>query len=167
MAELVSNSAHLTPSELTAKKEELRASHKLQLDDYDRLTNQLIERAEKDAIPQIDIDATNRRLALKEKQLRELANGMNSLIPDGSALTQQYEEEARKAEEEAKKYQKEVARKMRKEMEKEMEEKRQKEEEKKRKMDEQLRWEAYVNRINRILNSLFTWYYYKLCWPGE
>jgi trichohyalin len=138
MAELVSNSAGLSPSELAQRKEELKRKYKHQLADFDRLTEELVLKAEKDLLPQLEIEEMNARLSLREKQLRELADAMKRLTPE-EELQKQYEEDARKAEETAKNYQDDVVRRMREEMEEKRRKMLEEEEMKKRKMEEDLK----------------------------
>ena len=68
--------------------------------DFDELTQRLISRAEQDVMPHIMISHANDRLALKEKQLQELAEAMRKLDPKSSVLDQ-YENDAKQAAEEA------------------------------------------------------------------
>ena len=137
MADLIANSTGLSASELAQRKEELKQRHKIQLSDFDNLTNELVNKAEKILLPRLDIEETNARLSLKEKQLKDLAEAMRTLNPV-EALAHQYEEDAKKAEEEARRYREETLRKMNEELERQKREMTDKEEEKKRKMAEQL-----------------------------
>ena len=75
----------------------------------------------------------------KEKQLRELADAMRTLTPE-EALAQRYEEQARKAAEEAGRYNGETVARMREEMERAKAEKLRREEERKRTMQEKFEY---------------------------
>ena len=55
MADLLANSAGLSAQELNQRKEEMKRRHKLQLADYDQLTKQLIEQAQKDLVPCLEV----------------------------------------------------------------------------------------------------------------
>ena len=55
MAELLANSAGLSPSELAAQKDDLKRKHKAQLHDFDSLTKQLIAQAERDLTPYVNV----------------------------------------------------------------------------------------------------------------
>ena len=136
----MADSSLLPPAELAERKDALRRRHHQQLVDFDALTAQLISRAEKELAPQAEVDQMNARLQLKEKQLRELADAMRNLSPE-EALALQYDEQARRAAEEARRYNEDIARKVHEEMEKAKAEKLRKEEEKKRNMEKQF---AYV-----------------------
>lgn len=135
MAELISNSAGLSPSELANRKEELKRKYKHQLADFDNLTEQLVLKAEKDLLPRLEIEETNARLLLREKQLKELADAMKTLTPVDE-LTQQYANDAQKAEEEAKRYREEMLKRMQEEMEEKKRKLAEEEEAKRRKMEQ-------------------------------
>lgn len=138
MAELISNSASLSPSELAHGKEDLKQKYKHHLSDFDELTEVLLLKADKDILPQLEIEDTNSRLLLREKQLNDLADAMKKLTP-AEELQQQYTEDAKKAEEEAKRYQDEVLRKMREEMEEKRKKMQEDEERKRRKMENDMK----------------------------
>ena len=146
IADLIANSASMSPSELAQRKEELKQRHRHQLTDFDNLTKQLVERAEKNLLPRLDIEETNARLTLKEKQLKDLAEAMRTLTPV-EALSQQYEEDARKAEEEARRYRDDILKKMNQELELQKKNITDSEEEKKRKMAGQLAWVQFYIRF--------------------
>ena len=138
MAELISNSAGLSPSELAQRKEDLKQKYKHQLADFDHLTEELVLKAEKDLLPQLEIEETNARLSLREKQLKELADAMKRLTPE-EELHKQYADDAQKAEEEAKKYKDDNFRRMQEEMDERKRKMLEEEERKKRKMAEDLK----------------------------
>lgn len=77
------------------------------LKDFDNLTTQLVAQAEKDVTPQMEIQQTHARLDLKEKQLHEMSDAMRKYSPS-EEMYKKYEEEARLAAEEAKRYKNEV-----------------------------------------------------------
>ena len=61
MAELLANSAGLSPSALAEQKDELKRRHKAQLHDFDSLSKQLIAQAERDLLPYINVSVTSTR----------------------------------------------------------------------------------------------------------
>ena len=82
-------------------------------------------------------------LLLKEKQLRELAEAMRTLSPE-EALGLQYEDQARKAAEEAARYNEETVARMREEMERAKAERLRREEERKRDMQQKFEYVVLV-----------------------
>ena len=66
----------------------------MQLSDFDQLTSQLIDQAERRIEPYLNVEHTNSRLALREKQLQELNDAMRNLNPK-DVLLEQYAEEVR------------------------------------------------------------------------
>ena len=74
-----------------------------ELNRFDELTQRLLQRAEQDLEPQLMIYHATERLALKERQLRELADAMKRLDPK-STVIEQYESDATAAETETKAY---------------------------------------------------------------
>ncbi|XP_070551144.1 golgin subfamily A member 6-like protein 25 isoform X1 [Ptychodera flava] len=77
--DLLTNPGDMTEEELADRKEDLLRQHKKQLSDFDKITAQKIEQAEKDILPGLDVKHAHERLALKEKQLRELADAMRDM----------------------------------------------------------------------------------------
>ncbi|XP_013391352.1 uncharacterized protein LOC106159584 [Lingula anatina] len=138
LMDLIANSASLKNGELQEKKEELKRQQQRILGEFDLLTPQLVKQEEKDADRLADIKSTNERLALKERQLRELAEAMRNLTAE-EKLMKEYEEEAKRAAEEMIKFKEDSLRKMQEEMEKMKADKLRQEEEKKRMMAEKLR----------------------------
>ena len=112
-------------------------SSQKQLNDFDNLTTQLVSQAEREVLPQQEIEDTNERLKLKEKQLREIAEAMRSYSPVDE-LKKKYELEAREAAAEAEKYLRGVMKKMQEELERRKAEQKKREEERKRKMQAQM-----------------------------
>ena len=94
----------------------VHSSTQKQLKDFDNLTTQLLTQAEKEVLPQQEIQDTNARLELKEKQLKEIAEAMRSYSPV-EELRKKYELEAKQAKEEAEKYRRDVMKKMQEELE--------------------------------------------------
>lgn len=108
-----------------------------QLNDFDDLTKQLVSQAEREVLPQQEIEDTNERLKLKEKQLKEIAEAMRNYSPVDE-LRKKYELEAKEAAAEAEKYRREVMKKMQDELERRKAEQKKREEERKRKMEAQM-----------------------------
>ena len=138
------------------------------MSDFDALTEQMIAAAERDILPYLEVEHINQRLELREKQLQELADvrrnsiyfalghknvdflclkrrqylcfpfqAMRRLNPK-EELIMQYEKEAARAMDEARRYQQDTLKKMREEMERRKEEIRKREEDRKKKMAQQL-----------------------------
>ena len=53
-----------------------------QLDEFDKLTIQRTEQATKDCLPGIEVKQAHARLAMRERQLKELAEAMRDLSPE-------------------------------------------------------------------------------------
>ena len=136
---MLSQSPNLTPEELKARKDAMRRQHKQQLVDFDDLTKQLIERAERSLVPKLEIEHTNARLSLREQQLRELADAMSNMLGPEAALLRQYEEDAKRAEEEAREYRQNMMKKLQEQLDREKERKRQEEQNKKKMMEQKLK----------------------------
>ncbi len=105
--ELISQSASLTKPELARQKVELKKEHKKLLAEFDRETQQMLEAAAKEAIPELDVCYNEQVLTMRERHIKELANAMEQLSPE-EALGQSYKEEAERAAAEADRYRKEV-----------------------------------------------------------
>ncbi|GFO26753.1 cytadherence high molecular weight protein 2 [Plakobranchus ocellatus] len=138
MLELMGNAGSLSHQELEDKRAQLQAAQKKQLSEFDELTTRLVDKAEKDILPELDISETNSRLELKEKQLQELADAMRKFSPVDE-LRKKYAEEAKRAKDEMERYKKEVLSKMKKELDRQKEEQRKREEERRHKMMAQLK----------------------------
>lgn len=102
--------------------------------DFDKLTQQLIEQAEKDITPRMETTQTHQRLELKEKQLQELSDAMQTYNPKDE-IKKKYAEDARLAALEAQRFRDEILRKMQAEFEKRKKEEEERENEKKRKLE--------------------------------
>jgi len=137
LMDLMGNTAGLTANELEDRKRELEDKQRLQLSDFDKLTVQMIDRAEKDIKPHLEVEQVNARLSLKEKHLNELSDAMASLNP-GEVLIKQAQEDALRASEEAAAYRESTLKQMREEMERQKEERKRRDEERKKRMMEQL-----------------------------
>ena len=94
MAELIANSGHLSPGELSQKKDALRKKHQAEIDKFDEMTKELIKANEQELLPQLDIEHTHEKLELKSRQLTELAEAMKRYSPKDE-LVKQYEEVSR------------------------------------------------------------------------
>lgn len=102
------------------------------------MTTKLLEQAEKEMTPQQKIHETHARLNLKDKQLNELADAMKQYSPK-DALYKKYQEDAKLAKDEARRYHDDVFKKMQEEYERRRAEQKQREEEKQRKLMEQFK----------------------------
>ena len=109
--------------------------------EFDKLTEQLVEQAEKDIKPKTETEQTYKRLELKERQLGELSDAMQTYSPS-EELKKKYLEEARLAVLEAQKFRDDILKRMQEELERKKREEKEKEEEKQRKMAEHFK---YVN----------------------
>ena len=103
--------------------------------EFDKLTAQLAEQAEKDMLPKLEVEQTYQRLDMKTKQLNELADAMKTYSPS-EEIVKKYAEEARLAALEAQKFRDEVLRKIEEEMARRKKLEKEKEEEKKKKLAE-------------------------------
>lgn len=102
-----------------------------------------MEQAEKDIVPKMEITQTHQRLDLKEKQLQELSDAMQTYNPKDE-IKKKYAEEARLAALEARKFRDEVLRKMQEEFERRKREEEQRDAEKKRKMEEHYKYDKVL-----------------------
>ena len=109
LAELIANAGSTSAGDLARQKLELKQRHGDELAAYDALTARAVDLAERDAQRRLAVDETNRRLALKEKQLAEIAAAMTQLCPR-EAVTERYRAEAEEAREEARRHRKDVMR---------------------------------------------------------
>lgn len=105
--ELISKSASLTKPQLAKQKLELKKEQKKLLAEFDRETQDMLEDAGKEVVPEIDVCYNEQLLAMRERHIRELATAMEQLSPE-EALAQSYMEEAERAASEAERYRREV-----------------------------------------------------------
>ena len=110
-------------------------SQQRQRKEFDKLTAQLAEQAEKDMLPKLEVEQTYQRLDMKTKQLNELSDAMKTYSPS-EEIAKKYAEEARMAALEAQKFKDEVLRRIEEEMERLKKLEREREAEKKRKLAE-------------------------------
>jgi len=135
MVDLVANSKGMSEEELQARKHDLKREQKRQRKDFDALTKQLADQAEKNVTPEVECQQTYKRLALKEKQLTELSDAMTVYTPS-EKLKKKYAEEAKMAALQARQFKDDVLRKMQAEFEQRKREEKEKEEARKRKLEE-------------------------------
>ena len=83
------------------------------MNEFDELTQRLLNRAEQDLASQLMVSHSSDRLALKERQLRDLADALKRLDPKNSAI-EEFEREAAQAEAEAKAYREKALKEMQK-----------------------------------------------------
>ncbi|KAH3750553.1 hypothetical protein DPMN_185080 [Dreissena polymorpha] len=138
MMDLVANSKGMSEEELNARKQDLKREQKRQRLDFDKLTEKLVQQAEKDITPKMEIQQTHQRLELKGKQLQELSDAMQAYSPS-EEMKQKYAEEARLAALEAERFRNEVLRKMEEEFARRKKEEEEREAEKQRKLEEHYR----------------------------
>ncbi len=138
MAELISNTVSLSPAELSKKKLELKKEHKKQLVAFDKTTAKEIDDINSKPNPETEFQYNSQVLALRERQIKDLAHAMSEYSPE-QALVKSYEAEAQKAAEEAEKFQKEVVESRERKFAELKEERRKKEEARKKEREVKLR----------------------------
>jgi len=94
--EMLAKAGDLTNTDLTQRKAELKLNHKKQLAAFDKETERVLEAADKDTVPSLEVKHAHQRLELRERQLNELAGSMKDLLTKDD-LVQQYEEQAANA----------------------------------------------------------------------
>lgn len=90
---MVMNAGNLSNTDITQKKAELKLKHKKQLVEFDKETEDILQAAESDAIPSLEVKHAHQRLELRERQLNELAGSMKDLTSKED-LIQQYANQA-------------------------------------------------------------------------
>ena len=144
--ELISKSASISKPELAKQKLHLKKEHKKKLAEFDKNTQELVDAIPKEVTPEMDVHYNEQVLALRERQIRELADAMQQLSPE-EALIRSYTEEAEKAAREAERYRKEVVETREKKLAQLKEERKQREEMRRKEREQQLReLEAEIER---------------------
>lgn len=144
--DLISSSVSLSGSELAKQKAELKEQHNKVLAEFDERTKKLADLVPKEVMPEMDIAYNGKVLALRERQIRELATALQQLSPE-EVLIQSYKEEADRAAKEAERYRKEVVEARENMLAKLKEEKLTKEKQLRREREQKLReLEAEVER---------------------
>ena len=103
--EMMANYGNLESTDLAQRKMNLKIHHQKHLNDFDKETATMLEEVEKRSIPSLEVTHAHKRLALREKQLNELAGSMKDLI-NKEELVKQYAEQAEKASEAAEEFRK-------------------------------------------------------------
>lgn len=93
---MLSKVGNINDADLTQKKAELKLNHKKQLAAFDTDTKRILEEADKDAVPSLEVKHAHQRLELRERQLNELAGSMRDLLTKED-IVNQYAEQAEKA----------------------------------------------------------------------
>ena len=110
----------------------------------------MLERTEKEISPQLEVQQTNARLELKERQLRDLADAFRKFSP-ADALTRKYEDEANEAAADAKRYRDTTVQRMNEELEKMKSEQKQREDERRAKMLSKLQYVCFYYTLLLLL----------------
>ena len=105
--ELISKSTSVPNSELAKLKLQVKKEHKKQLADFDKKTREVLADIETRVRPDMDIQHSEKVLALRERQIKEIASAMQEMSPE-EALVRSYQEEAERAAREAEQYRKDV-----------------------------------------------------------
>ena len=107
MIELVSSAGSISSSDLAQRKLDLKKDHKKQLVDFDKHTQVILESVASKVSPGKDIQYSADVLALREQQIKELAEAMEEFSPE-LTLVKSYAVEAERAKKEAEQYRKEM-----------------------------------------------------------
>ena len=105
--ELIAKSTSIPNSDLARMKLKVKMKHKLQLAEYDKQTQQLLNEVSSKLNTDMDIHYSEKVLALREKQIKEIASAMQEMSPE-EALVRSYQEEAERVAKETEQYRKEV-----------------------------------------------------------
>lgn len=97
---MISKAGDMNNTDLTQKKAELKLKHKKQIAAFDKETEQVLDQADKDAVPSLEVKHAHQRLELRERQLNELAGSMRDFLTKDD-LVKQYTDQAEKATEAA------------------------------------------------------------------
>ena len=134
---LSSKSASMPNSEIAKLKLKVKKEHKMQLAEYDKKTSQLLEDVSSTINPDMDFRYSEKVLALRERQIKEIANAMQEMSPE-EAVVKSYQKEAERAAQEAEQYRKEVIEASEKKIAALKEERKQREENRRRAHEQQL-----------------------------
>ncbi|XP_064384430.1 uncharacterized protein LOC135333353 [Halichondria panicea] len=138
MMEVVSNVMSLSNADLSKKKLELKKQHKKQLTEFDKATQESIDKTTNKPNPEKELQYNSQVLALRERQIKELAQVISVYSPE-QALVKSYEIEAERAAVEAERFRKDIIESRVKKFAVLKEERRQKEEARKKEREAKLR----------------------------
>ena len=138
MMELVSSGAFLSSADLSKKKLELKKQHKKQSIEFDKATEESIIKITNKPNPEKELQYSSQVLALRERQIKELAQVISVYSPE-QALVKRYEVEAERAAVEAERFRKEIIESREKKFAILKEERQQKEEARKKEREVKLR----------------------------
>jgi hypothetical protein len=108
MANVVATYSDATEKELNQRKAVLRGQQKRAITVFDEKTDQIKERALKDAVTPLELAHAQQMLSMRAKQYKELSETLNELSPE-NALAAQYEDTFAKAKAEAEEHRKRLA----------------------------------------------------------
>ena len=146
MHKLVAGSTSLSNAELSKQKLELKKQHKKQLTEFDKSTQEAVDKIARRVSPEKELYYNSQVLALRERQIKELAQVISEYSPE-QALVKSYEAQAAQAAADNEHYRKEVIEARAKKIAKLKEERRQKEEARKKEREAKLReLEAEIKR---------------------
>ena len=135
---MISKAGNLNNTDLTQKKAELKLNHKKQLAAFDKDTERILEDADKDAVPSLEVKHAHQRLELRERQLNELAGSMRDFLTKDD-LIKQYTDQAEKATEAANEFRHRTMFDMAHKIEEIKKARQQKNEEQRRAMEEEIK----------------------------
>ncbi len=138
MMEVVSNVRSLSNADLSKKKLELKKQHKKLLTEFDKTTQESIDKTTNKPNPEKELQYNSQVLALRERQIKELAQVISVYSPE-QALVKSYEIEAERAAVEAERFRKDIIESRVKKFAILKEERRQKEEARKKEREAKLR----------------------------
>ena len=136
--EMLAKAGDLSNTDLTQKKAELKLNHKKQLAAFDKETERVLEEADKDPLPSLEVAHAHQRLELRERQLNELAGSMKDLLTKDD-LVKQYQEQAEKATQAADEFRQKTLFDMAQKIEEIKKARTQKSEEQRRAMEEEIK----------------------------
>ena len=136
--EMLAKAGDLSNTDLTQKKAELKLNHKKQLAAFDKETERVLEEADKDPLPSLEVAHAHQRLELRERQLNELAGSMKDLLTKDD-LVKQYQEQAEKATQAADEFRQKTLFDMAQKIEEIKKARAQKSEEQRRAMEEEIK----------------------------
>ena len=135
---LVANATSISNAELSKQKLELKKQHKRQLTEFDKSTQEAVDKAVHRVGPEKQLYYNSQVLALRERQIKELAQVMGEYSPE-QALVKSYKAQAEQAAAANERYRREVIESREKKIAKLKEERRQKEEARKKERESKLR----------------------------
>lgn len=146
MIDLVNNIISLSNADLSRQKLELKKQHKKQLAEFDKATQETKDKISSKLNPEKELKYNTQVLALREKQIKELAQVISEFSPE-EALVRSYEAEAERAAAEAERFRQEIIESREQKIAKLKEERLQKEESRRKEREAKLKeLEAEIER---------------------